>query len=79
MPIPSSRDLEALLETLCVKLGFCLAGADYDRLVDDPPPDPLAYAEAVMSADGGDPRTLPSDTYSQVLTEVARTFAGSSS
>lgn len=72
MPTPSAPQLETLLETLCVKLGFCLAGDKYDRLVDDPPTDPVAYAEAVISADGVDPQTLRGDVYAQVLEDVER-------
>ncbi len=75
MPTPSAPQLENLLETLCVKLGFCLAGDKYDRLVDEPSTDPVAYAEAVISADGVDPQTLRGDVYAQVLEEVERAFA----
>lgn len=75
LPMPSTDELEALLEVLCVKLGFCLAGEGYDRLVDDPPNDPVTYAEAVMSGDGRDPHSLPGDVYAQVLAEVERAFA----
>jgi hypothetical protein len=75
LQLPSTAELEALLDDLCVKLRFCLAGETYDRLVDDPPTDPAAFAEAVMSADGGDPHSLPGDVYAQVLAEVERVFA----
>ena len=72
--MPTTAELETLLERLCVKLGFCLAGEQYDRLVDDPPTDPIAYAEAVMTADGDDPHALSSDVYAQVVAEVKRVF-----
>jgi len=72
--MPTTAELETLLERLCVKLGFCLAGEQYDRLVDDPPNDPIAYAEAVMAADGCDPHALSSDVYAQVVAEVKRVF-----
>ena len=42
---------------------------------DDPPNDPVTYAEAVMSGDGRDPHSLPGDVYAQVLAEVERAFA----
>jgi hypothetical protein len=73
--MPSTAELETLLAGLCVRLGFCLAGEGYDRLVDDPPTDPVAFAEAVMAADGCDPHALPGDVYAQVLAEVERVFA----
>lgn len=72
--MPTTAALEALLDRLCVKLGFCIAGEQYDRLVDDPATDPVAYAEAVMAADGCDPRTLPGDVYDQVVAEVKHVF-----
>ena len=73
--MPSTAELETLLESLCVRLGFCLAGEEYDRLVDNPPTDPVEYAEAVMAADGCDPHTLSSDVYAQVVAEVEHIFA----
>lgn len=71
---PSTSDLEALLETLCVRLGICFTGDHYERLVDNPPADPITYADAVISSYGMDPRTIQGDLYSQVLAEVERTF-----
>lgn len=76
--MPRADDLEALLGTLCVKLGFCLTGEKYDRLIESPPLDPVAYADAVIESDGMDPRKLQSDIYAKVLAEVTQTFEAAS-
>jgi hypothetical protein len=43
---------EALLDELCMQLGYCLAPADFDALVADPPTDPQTFAELVMKREG---------------------------
>ena len=41
--------VQALLDELCVTLGFCLPPAEQRRLRDAPPADPDAFAEAASA------------------------------
>jgi hypothetical protein len=70
--MPTPDELEDLLTILCVKLGFCLHGEAYDRLVDNPPKDPATFTDAVFEAEGMDPRRAERGLYSQVLSEVEK-------
>ncbi|MFL6074245.1 MAG: hypothetical protein ACJ73S_12680 [Mycobacteriales bacterium] len=47
--------VQALLDELCVELGFCLPPAGQRRLRDAPPPDPDAFTDAVFRAEGLEP------------------------
>ena len=41
-----------LLDSLCVKLGFCLEPEPYTSLCMNPPSNPESFADAVMEAEG---------------------------
>ena len=71
--MPTTDDLETLLEVLCAEFGFCFHGETYDRLVDTPPADAAAFTDAVFLAHGLDP-TGHAGLYSQVHFRVARVF-----
>lgn len=60
-----------LLNDLCVKLGFCLPTQDVERLVDHPPPDVLAFTDAVFLAEGLAPDTADRALYRRVRDMVA--------
>jgi hypothetical protein len=53
-PKPTSR-VEAALEELCVKYGYCLPPHDRDRLLAEPPETADAFADAVLIAERLDP------------------------
>ena len=48
----TQEETRALLESLCLQLGFCLPPETNTRLASDPPTDPDAFAEAVFAAEG---------------------------
>jgi hypothetical protein len=50
---PTSR-VDAALEELCVKYGYCLPPDDRDRLLAAPPETADAFADAVLIAEGLD-------------------------
>jgi hypothetical protein len=77
--MPTSDELEYLLENLCVELGFCLQGEAYNRLIENPPPDIASYTDAVFRAEGLDPRLADRKLYSQVRTRVEQAFERASS
>jgi len=62
-----------LLDTLCIKLGFCLGPKMTSRLAKNPPPSPERFASAVYRAEGLDP-SLQSDLYKHVLNFVEAAF-----
>jgi hypothetical protein len=47
--------LEALLDHLCVKFGFCLPPDAKEALRTDPPKGVQAFTDAVITAEGMDP------------------------
>jgi len=49
-------DVRWLLYELCTKLGYCLPPEAQQRLMEDPPLDPEAFSDAVLLAEGLDPR-----------------------
>ena len=51
-PTPAALDVYPLLYDLCVRLGYCLPPEPWDALMNDPPRDVDAFAEAVFLGDG---------------------------
>jgi hypothetical protein len=61
---PDPKDIEWLLEDLCTKLGFSMAVRNADRIIALVHPEPDIFADAVLLAEGLDPRLekrLPRD------------------
>jgi hypothetical protein len=52
----SPRQVDLLLEELCVKLGFCLPREAQLRLRENPPLEIDAFVDAVIRAEGLDPQ-----------------------
>jgi hypothetical protein len=71
---PGPRDTELLLDRLCVRLGFCLAPIPRQQLIDAPPEDPQAFAEAVFVAEGLELEQVPLALYRQVRGIVADAY-----
>jgi len=63
-----------LLGVLCVRLGFCLPPDDWNRLVDEPPPDADDFTDQVFEAEGLDPMLVDSRLRKQVREIVVQYF-----
>ena len=70
----SSEEVTVLLNTLCVRTGFCLPPADCERLRAECPPDVASFTDAVFTAEGLPPTTADLHLYRQVRGVVAATF-----
>jgi hypothetical protein len=68
------RQLELLLDELCVKNGFCLPSDEYDRLLANPPQDVLAFTDAVFRAEGLNPEHASRSAYRAVRDRIAEAF-----
>jgi len=69
----TEKEASQLLDTLCIKLGFCLGPKMTSRLTKNPPPNAERFASAVYNIEGLDP-SLRSDLYKQVLSYVEAAF-----
>ena len=67
---PDAR-ITALLSELCVRYGYCLSPDAQNTLLAKPPPEPDAFIDAVLRAEGRDPMLLDTNELRE-LTEVAR-------
>jgi len=67
-------EIERLLETLCVKFGFCLAPKISNRLVKFPPRTSAKFAESVIVAEGLNPESMDKNLYKNVLKEIENVF-----
>ena len=66
--------IEALLDKLCVELGFCLPPAEEARLVSSPPTSVKAFTDAVFMAEGLDPQLADKHLWRQVRDRVIEYF-----
>jgi len=74
-PPKSPRQIELLLEELCVDLGFCLPPDAQMRLIHEPPADVDEFTDAVIRAEGLDPHAdIPTHLRRDVRQRVARCF-----
>ena len=69
-----AREVEKLLSTLCVDLGFCLPPEDRRRLSTTPPPSVQEFVAAVFRAEGLDAETASRSLLRQVRAVVQRAF-----
>ena len=72
---PSENEIENLLETLCVKLGFCLPESVSNRLVKFPPKTSERFAKSVIEAEGLNPELIEKHIYVSVLNEIENVFS----
>jgi hypothetical protein len=70
---PTAHAIEQLLNTLCVKLGFCLPASVNRQLANSGPTNADLFAKAVFKAEGLDPR-LHVSLFRQVRAIVADHF-----
>ena len=70
----SERQVEFLLEELCVTYGCCVPPDAWESLVVEPPPDPEGFALAVFRAEGVEPAPSHRRLYRQVLAHVERAY-----
>ncbi|MEX0734236.1 MAG: hypothetical protein WD944_01365 [Steroidobacteraceae bacterium] len=68
------RNVKALLDRLCVDLGFCLPPQEQHRLSQNPPSDIIAFTEAVFIAEGLNPEYADRHLHRQVRDYVAEAF-----
>ena len=68
------RDIDLLLDTLCVRLGFCLAPSDRQRMRTNPQSNVVAFTDAVFVAEGLDPTVADRHLYRQVRDLVREAF-----
>lgn len=66
MPKPESH-VEAALEELCAKLGYCLPPSEQEALLNDPPTDMEAFVDAVLLAEGLDPGSVAKPQRRQMI------------
>ena len=71
MPRPGSP-VEAALEELCVKLGYCLPPSEQDAILSDPPADADAFVDAVLTAEGLDPGSITRPQRSRMIEIVTK-------
>lgn len=72
--VASEKEIEGLLETLCVKLGFCLPSNVANRLMKFPPKTPERFAKSVIEAEGLNLDLIEKNIYVSVLTEIENVF-----
>ena len=70
----SHRQVEFLLQELCVIYGFCLPPEPYERLLAETPLDPESFAVAVFRAEGMEPAPSWRQLYRQVLVHVEAAY-----
>jgi hypothetical protein len=70
----SAVEVGILLDSLCVKLGFCLPPAKKQHLQRDPPGDANTFARAVIAAEGLDPEMIDRRLYRQIRDAIAAAF-----
>ena len=62
-----------LLEELCTRHGFCLPPLETQRIADNPPGNPDAFAQEVFRVEGLDPQSEP-DLYRTVRATIENAF-----
>jgi len=70
----SEAQATKLLNTLCVKHGFCLPPLWNARLKRNPPKTAKAFTDTVFSAEGLDPVSADSNVYAALHHEVVQAF-----
>ena len=71
---PSEKEIAALLDTLCVKLGFCLPSNISARLIKFPPKTSEKFAKSVIEADRLNLESIEKNLYKSVLKEIESVF-----
>ena len=74
MAAPSDKEVQVLLDRLCIDLGLCLPSADQQQLVADPPEDPIEFTNDVFRREGLSIEEAPLSLYRQVRDCVAEIF-----
>jgi hypothetical protein len=69
--------IKALLDDLCVRLGYCLPPDDQRRITSDPPQSADAFTDAVIEAEGFDPALMAAEQRQEVRRMVAAAFGES--
>jgi hypothetical protein len=70
----SERDVDWLLDALCVRLGFCLDPMVRDDLKNSPPRDVESFTKVVFQVEGLDPAGVDPQLYAKVGELVAEAY-----
>ena len=70
-------EVRALLDKLCVELGFCLPPLAKHQLEQAPPDDASEFARAVFTAEGLDPESADLHLFRQVRRYIAEAMSRS--
>jgi len=68
------ESVTVLLSKLCTELGFCLPPDVCERLKMAPPDSIKAFTDAVVSAEGFNPKNMDLHLYRQVRNKIAEAF-----
>lgn len=66
--------MKALLDDLCVQLGYCLSPDDQQWITSDPPQSADAFTNAVVEAEGFDPALMATEQRQEVRRMAAAAF-----
>jgi hypothetical protein len=66
--------IKALLDDLCVRLGYCLSPDGQRRIASDPPQSADAFTDGVAAAEGFDPALMAAERRQEVRRMVAAAF-----
>jgi len=69
-----ASEVDALLDTLCVRLGFCLPADARLRLRENPPVEVATFTDAVFLGEGLDPALADRSLYRKVRDMVREAF-----
>lgn len=70
----SPAQVSALLDNLCIKLGFCLPLAEQRKLQANPPESVIEFTDAVFVAEGLNPEHADRRTYRAVRDHITAAF-----
>lgn len=70
----TEHQVEQLINTLCVRYGFCLPPEAEDQLKHQTPLEPLAFTDAVFRLEGLDPSTADRHLYREIRDVVSIAF-----
>lgn len=75
--MPTRKELECLLDELCLELGFCLPSAARETLIIRSPQEADTFANAVIELEGLNPERIDRHLYRQVRALVAKAYGSS--
>ncbi|GLX85329.1 hypothetical protein tloyanaT_15810 [Thalassotalea loyana] len=71
----TEKEIEELLDKVCVDLGFCLTHSVKSRLIKFPPKTPEKFTKAVVEAEGFTLDTINKPLYQQLFEQIDRVYS----